>query len=178
MYVAEAGINAIAVVRLGDNREGEEPKVRGLIPTGWWPSSVAVSTNGSVLYVASANGRGALPNSDGPPNDLGSPRSSTLGTVNIIPVPSSRQLTAYSLRVLANNGFIPSRVPRDPNPIPSEPGVASAQIKHVIFINKENAGRYYPNPQGPTGGWGSGVFSRVRGVSQSSRTGFAVHVQR
>ena len=139
MYVAEAGINAIAVVRLGDNREGEEPKVRGLIPTGWWPSSVAVSTNGSVLYVASANGRGALPNSDGPPNDLGSPRSSTLGTVNIIPVPSSRQLTAYSLRVLANNGFIPSRVPRDPNPIPSEPGVASAQIKHVIFINKENA---------------------------------------
>src|SRR5262249_43108757 len=39
----------------------------------------------------------------------------------------------------ANNGFIPSVPPRDSNPIPSEPGVASQQIKHVIFINKENA---------------------------------------
>src|SRR5262249_37499746 len=34
LYVAEAGINAIAVIRL----EGREPEVLGHIPTGWWPS--------------------------------------------------------------------------------------------------------------------------------------------
>jgi hypothetical protein len=91
------------------------------------------------LFVASANGRGALPNEPVAPNDLGSPRSSTLGTVNVLSVPSGRQLANYTHRVLANNGFIPSRVPRDPSPIPVEPGMASQQIKHVIFINKENA---------------------------------------
>jgi DNA-binding beta-propeller fold protein YncE len=138
LWVAEAGINAVALVRLPDGR-GEGGGVKGLIPTGWWPSSVATSHDGRTLYVASANGRGALPNNDVPPNDLGSPKSSTLGTVNVLSVPSAKQLSNYTQRVLANNGFIPSRVPRDPNPIPSEEGVASQQIKHVIFINKENA---------------------------------------
>jgi DNA-binding beta-propeller fold protein YncE len=137
LYVAEAGINAVAVVRLEGGGEGAE--VKGLIPTGWWPSSVSVSKDGGTLYVASANGRGALPNEPAAPNDLGSPRSSTLGTVNVLSTPSGKLLADYTRRVLANNGFVPSRVPRDPNPIPSEPGVASQQIKHVIFINKENA---------------------------------------
>jgi DNA-binding beta-propeller fold protein YncE len=135
LYVAEAGINAVAVVRVS----GESSGVRGLIPTGWWPSSVAVSKDGGTLFVASANGRGALPNEPTAPNDLGSPRSSTLGTVNVLSVPAGKQLLNFTHRVLANNGFVPSRVPRDPSPIPVEPGMASQQIKHVIFINKENA---------------------------------------
>jgi DNA-binding beta-propeller fold protein YncE len=138
LYVAEAGINAVAVVRLPEDGHGHA-EVRGLIPTGWWPSSVAVSKDGGTLYVASANGRGALPNDDVAPNNLGSPKSSTLGTVNILSTPSRKQLADYTQRVLANNGFVRSRVPSDPNPIPSEPAVASQQIKHVIFINKENA---------------------------------------
>jgi len=137
LYVAEAGINAIAVVDL--SAEPEDAQVRGLIPTGWWPSSVSVGADGSTLYVASANGRGAEPNDSIPPNNLGSPKSSTLGTVHVLAVPSGKQLSDYTHRVLANNGFIPSRVPHEPNPIPSEPGVPSPQIRHVIFINKENA---------------------------------------
>jgi DNA-binding beta-propeller fold protein YncE len=137
LYVAEAGINAVAIVRLSNEPEGTG--VVGLIPTGWWPSSVVVSPDGGTLYVASANGRGAEPNNSTPPDNLGSPKSSTLGIVNILSVPSGKQLAAYTQRVLANNGFVPSRVPQAPNPIPSEAGVASPQIKHVIFINKENA---------------------------------------
>jgi len=139
LFVAEAGINAVAIVRLSDGSSAEDAQVQGLIPTGWWPSSVAVSRSGATLYIASANGRGALPNNNTPPDNLGSPRSSTLGTVNIVSLPSARLLSAYTQRVLANNGFIPSRIPKDPNPIPSEPGMASPQIRHVIFINKENA---------------------------------------
>jgi hypothetical protein len=61
-----------------------------------------------------------------------------MGTVNF-PVPSAQELAALTKRVLMNNGFVPSTVPQDDNPIPSRPGVASQQIKHIIFINKENA---------------------------------------
>ncbi|MDD5581058.1 MAG: YncE family protein [Methylobacter sp.] len=58
LYVAEAGINAVGVVRL----EGQSGRLIGHIPTGWWPSSVAVSADGRTLYVANASGRGAGPN--------------------------------------------------------------------------------------------------------------------
>jgi DNA-binding beta-propeller fold protein YncE len=137
LYVAEAGINAIGVVDLHGRSGGD---VIGHIPTGWWPSSVRVSTEGETLYVANARGRGAGPNNPVPPDNLGSPKSSVLGTANIIPVPSAAKLADYTHRVLANNGFVPSDPPTDDdNPIPSTPGKPSAQIKHVIFINKENA---------------------------------------
>ncbi len=138
LYVAEAGINAVGVIRL----EGAGGELIGHIPTGWWPSSVQVSRDGRTLYVANARGRGAGPNSALPPDNLGSPKHSVLGSVSIIPVPGEKQLEQDSERVYANNGFIESdNAPvRDANnPIPAEPGVASRQIRHVIFINKENA---------------------------------------
>jgi DNA-binding beta-propeller fold protein YncE len=144
LYAAEAGINAIAVIRL----EGKGGHVVGHIPTGWWPSSIRVSADGRSLYVANARGRGAGPNLVG---ESRSPKFSVLGTVNIIPTPTDRQLDAFTARVLANNGFTDDqddhgdgngRNDRDRdehNPIPSRAGQPSAQIKHVVFINKENA---------------------------------------
>src|SRR5262249_31698351 len=57
LYVAEAGINAVAVLRLN----GMDAKVLGHIPTGWWPSSVQVSADGRTLFVANSKGRGAGP---------------------------------------------------------------------------------------------------------------------
>lgn len=148
LYVAEAGVNAVGVIRLNGN--GMSGRLIGHIPTGWWPSSVQVSADGKSLYVANARGRGAGPN---PVGESRSPKFTVLGTVNIIPTPSERQLDAYTVRVYANNGFVERKRredgddrdfgfgPRkDPdNPIPSEAGKASAQLKHIIFINKENA---------------------------------------
>src|SRR5262245_49808285 len=140
LYVAEAGINAIAVIRLMGHGSA---KVLGHIPTGWWPSTVRVSADGNTLYVANAKGRGAGPNNNFPPDNLGSPRSSTLGTVNIIQVPDLSQLESYTEQVMKNNGFV-DHDGRDgddkgmTNPIPSRAGVESHAIKHVIFINKEN----------------------------------------
>jgi len=130
LYVAEAGINAVAVLRL----TGKEAHVVGHIPVGWWPSAIQVSGDGSTLYVANAHGRGA------PPNDgVGSPKSSTIGTVNIIRIPTDSTLRAYTDRVLKNNGFIRGTTPQGSNPIPNQANTPSGQIKHVIFINKENA---------------------------------------
>jgi DNA-binding beta-propeller fold protein YncE len=136
LYVAEAGLNAVAVVRL----TGDGGAVEGHIPVGGWPSSVRVSPDGRRLFVASANGRGAGPNNDFAPDNLGSPKSSTMGTVNVVDVPGRAALHAYTERVLDNNGFTPHLLPVDrDSPIPARTGQPSAKIHHVIFINKENS---------------------------------------
>jgi len=151
LYVAEAGINAIAVIALNDadderargrrhdddDDDASEARVIGHIPTGWWPSSLAVSADGASLVVANAKGRGAGPNSGAEDT---SPKHTALGTVNILPVPGTHSLLQSTLRVLKNNGFVPDPPHIDPaNPVPVAFGVGSRQIKHVIFINKENA---------------------------------------
>jgi hypothetical protein len=130
LYVAEAGINAVGVLRL----TGKTAHVEGHIPVGWWPSAVQASPDGNTLYVASARGRGAPANNDG-----SSPKASTIGTVNIIPVPSGGLLQTYSAQVLKNNGFVPGSAPQSGVPIPNSFGIPSDQIKHIIFINKENS---------------------------------------
>jgi DNA-binding beta-propeller fold protein YncE len=140
LYVAEAGLNAVGVVRLSGN--GKNGQVDGLIPTGWWTSGVKVSPDGRTLVVSSAKGRGAGPNLTGGDN---APKHSVFGTVNIVSVPlSNKDLKAATDQVLRNNGFAVAKDEQvknsdDGNPIPSRVGVASQQIKHVIFINKENA---------------------------------------
>jgi DNA-binding beta-propeller fold protein YncE len=147
LYVAEAGLNAVAVVALGSDRH-----VLGHIPTGWWPSSVKISADGARLVVTSAKGRGAGPTLD---KDL-TPKHSVTGTLNVIALPiSPSTLAAWTHQVLRNNGFSSNHDgpeasalsngdshghgDLDSNPIPERVGVASRQIKHVIFINKENA---------------------------------------
>jgi len=147
LYVAEAGVNAVGVIRLN----GKHGEVIGHIPAGWWPSSVRVSADGKSLYVANARGRGAGPNLVG---ESQSPKFSVLGTVSIIATPSARRLAEYTTRVYANNGFSPANGGDDDHvrtfsfghhedgdntPIPGRVGQQSSQIKHVIFINKENA---------------------------------------
>ena len=150
LYVAEAGLNAVGVVSL----QGQ-PRVAGHIPTGWWPSSVKVSRDGRTLFVASAKGRGAGPNLE----NL-APKHTVMGTVNVIDIPSDGELAADTKQVMRNNGFDSDDDGDDDhrhghghghghdgddddhgfaNPIPNVAGVASRQIKHVIFINKENA---------------------------------------
>src|SRR3989442_4761789 len=48
LYVAMAGSNAVAVVRLG----AKGMRVAGLIPAGGYPTGVAASGDGRTLYVA------------------------------------------------------------------------------------------------------------------------------
>ena len=154
LYVAEAGLNAVGVV----NVDCDSPRVVGLIPTGWWPASVKLTSDGAFLVVSSAKGRGAGPNVD----NL-APKHSVFGSVEAIALPrAGRQLDADTQQVLRNNGLVADHArvavadgkdedknddgdhDRDGNdgdkgPIPAVAGVASRQIKHVIFINKENA---------------------------------------
>jgi len=146
LYVAEAGLNAIGVVDLAAGPAGAARAV-GHLPAGWWPSAVAVSRDGRTLFVANAKGRGAGPNRDDRP-----PGRAVAGTVQIVPVPGPAALARETAQVLRNNGFgsagfssagfgsasTASGLPAAPGPIPRLPGFASRDIKHVIFINKEN----------------------------------------
>src|SRR5207245_8017069 len=61
LYVAMAGSNAVAVVRLG----ATGMRVAGLIPAGWYPSAVAASADGRTLYVANGKGKGSGANPGG-----------------------------------------------------------------------------------------------------------------
>ncbi len=136
LYVACAGINAVAVI------DTNQEKVLGYIPTAWFPARVEVSPDGKTLYVANGKGFGAGPN--GGPNFHEGPAGDyigdiTRGVVSILPVPTDASLGELTEQVLHNNGFVPEKHPARPAdfPVPS-PGRPSAKIQHVVFIVKEN----------------------------------------
>jgi YVTN family beta-propeller protein len=140
LYVANAGNNDIAVVNLADNH------VTGLIPTGWYPTTVTVTGTKSRrrLLVTNAKGLGAGPNPGGPqPTNpvvdysqyVG---SMIMGTLSNIAVPSRDQLAHYTKQVRENDGFDGAQHPNGPaNVVPVRPGDPSP-IKHVIYVVKEN----------------------------------------
>lgn len=140
LYVAEAGINAVAVIDVRRNR------LLGHIPAGWFPSKLAVTRDGKHLIVANAKGFGSGPN--GGPNYAPGPEGVYIGnimkgTVSVIPVPKDGDLKKQTRRVIANNFKFsnPSSKKhgwRQENPIPLFPGEKSSPIKHIVFVVKEN----------------------------------------
>ena len=138
LYVAEAGINAVGVVRLSDR------KVLGHIPTAWFPSKLAVSEDGMKLYVSCAKGLSSGPNA-GPGHKQGDTTSIgglMRGYINIIPLPSnSEELEELTQQVIANNvRFVEAKqdARKSGFPVPPFPGAWPSPIKHVIYVTKEN----------------------------------------
>jgi len=140
VYVAESGLNAIAVIDV------ESLTVTGHIPTGWFPAKVKVTPDGKKLVVANAKGFGSGPN--GGKNFRLGPEGSYIGslmkgTVEIIDIPSDDQLTHLTQKVLDNN-FMFNPVTsgnfdwRANNPVPLTSVGKQTPIKHIIFISKEN----------------------------------------
>ena len=89
LYVANAGNSDVAVVHLG-----APDQVRGLIPTAWYPTGVAVAPDGAELYVLNAKGLGTGPNTQPGPNPYRaaiSARSSLLGLVIATRSPCARK---------------------------------------------------------------------------------------
>lgn len=92
VYVAEAGINAVAVL------DASTMKVIEHIPVGWNPSAVAVSQDGSILYVVNSKGRGSGPNAGkdhdpAKPTYIGSLESGSLTVIRLAGLPAPDQLT-------------------------------------------------------------------------------------
>ncbi len=134
LYVAEAGINAVAVIDIASL------EVVGHIPAGWFPSKLKVSNDGQNLIVANAKGYGSGPNG-GKDFKMGAEGSYIgglmKGTVSVMDIPTDEQLKAETQVVIDNNfKFVEAR--KTPNPIPATNKKPSDQIKYIVFIAKEN----------------------------------------
>ncbi len=128
LYVACAGLNAVAVVDLDRNA------VDGYIPAGWFASLVTLVDNGRTLLVASAKGLGSGPNGGrgfvDPPRGA-HPGDIMQGTLQMIAVPDRAGLDAFTRQVVAN-----TYLTRPAAALP--PLLRDHPIRHVVFIVKEN----------------------------------------
>ena len=135
IYVALLAFNAVAVVDVPTRR------VRGLIPTGWGPTRVALSPDEQQLFVTSARGYGAGPNGGA---GFVKPPAGTyigdiqLGTFQVIPVPDAAQLATYTRQVMANTYQTVTLADDGKNPLPVLPNTRTSPIKHIVYITKEN----------------------------------------
>jgi len=144
LYVTNGNLNNIAVVPLTGANSGT---VTGLIPTGWYPNSVSISSDGAWAYVVNSKSpTGANPNwcyffgppgypSCAPTNNY-NPQLTKAG-LQSFPIPTlSSQLAELTSQVIANNHFV---VPV-PDPVMQavHAGIKQAGGPHVIFILKEN----------------------------------------
>jgi YVTN family beta-propeller protein len=179
LYVANAHSNSVAVVQLAASTRGvferdahaakdlRRSVVRGFIPTGQYPSAVAVA--GGTLYVGNGKGTGLensslvvnnsgrVPNA---PNDrfpLPTGRaggqggqysvSAVVGNISAVAEPSARELASYTRQVLLNDGLV--------GPPTRKPFAGRSPIRHVIYIIKEN--RTYDQLFGDLGASGDGT---------------------
>lgn len=140
LYVAEAGLNAVAVIDV--NRS----EVLGHIPVGWFPSKLAVSKDGRKLIVANAKGFGSGPNG-GPnfePGQTGSFIGNLMnGTISVFDIPADDKLHDETKKTVENNFKFTKAISeefewRKENPIPLFSGEKVSPIKHIVFIVKEN----------------------------------------
>lgn len=140
LYVAESGINAVAVIDVSGQ------KVLGHIPAGWFPSKVKVSNDGSKLFITNAKGYGSGPNGGASyrPGPEGTYIGSLMkGTIQVVDIPGDEELNEMTGQVISNNfSFAKANKPsfkiRKDNPIPLYPGEKISPIKHIVFISKEN----------------------------------------
>ena len=147
LYAALGALNAVAVY---DAAHGE---MLGVIPTGWYPSSLDISADGRFLAVGSLFGVGSgTGETDGSPRKRGRYVFAERGSVNVVEIPSDAQLAAYTKAVQANDrlagdlrssftvadsgGVVAQRAMA--MAVPSRPGVDSSLVQKVVYIVKEN----------------------------------------
>jgi len=159
LYVANAHSNAVALVALSEKARGgksaekiaesAKSKILGFIPTGQYPSAVAVADG--KLFIGNGKGTGFEPSSmrvsnsgftPNPPNAAFPPDkeknrqggqysgSIVSGNISVLALPDLPALSRYTQQTLQNDGlvgFAPAKLFPGPSP-----------IKHVIYIIKEN----------------------------------------
>jgi hypothetical protein len=143
LFVTLGGANAVAVLDASSDRY----ILKGLIPTGWYPSSIDLSQNGQVLAVGTLFGVGSgAGTTSGHPGKRARFVHSNRGSVNVIPVPTDAQLASYTTAVALNNRLtlqgsgalsLTPRAGRSARAVPERPGEPSL-INHVVFIVREN----------------------------------------
>jgi YVTN family beta-propeller protein len=143
LYVANADNNNVAVIDVSNRKES---RVLGFIPTGWYPTALAVSADGKQVFVGTGKGLGfrnnypsetifkqKAPDPKTPYDYIGAVLS---GNVSIVDVPDARQLAAYTKQAIANvpvpaaytDSAQATRIQREVFP----------KIRHILYIIREN----------------------------------------
>src|SRR5467141_2240539 len=159
LYVANSHSNAVAVVALSEKARGRKTadkmsevsksKVLGFIPTGQYPSAIAVADG--KLFVGNGKGTGFEPSSmrvndsgrtPNPPNAAFPPNkeknrqggqysgSIVSGNISMVPLPDGPALAHYTQQTMQNDGLVDFAPPKL--------FAGNTPIKHVIYIIKEN----------------------------------------
>lgn len=142
LYVSNGMDNALAVIGLGklSSASGKgQSKIEGYIPTEAYPAGTALVDD--ILVVANLEGEGV--------NVVNREKNARgihyqLGSVSIIPVPSTAALKDYTVAAYDNalhnrmlGAVQPPRSNVAPVPVPERIGEPSV-FKHVVYIIKEN----------------------------------------
>lgn len=146
LFVANADNNDVAVIDI--SRRGQS-KVAGFIPTGWFPSALAVSADGKQLLVGLGKGLVPPPNS---PARVQPPTSAPdnmdrehpydyvgdmlTGYLEVVNMPNRQQLEAYTRQVRAN--FPDPSQAVDKNQEQLVQAQVFPKIKHVLYVIREN----------------------------------------
>jgi YVTN family beta-propeller protein len=144
LMVANADNKTLAMV---DVKKPGASEVEGFIPTGWYPTSVAFTRDGSRLLILSGKGLTSGPNPRGPvPGDRGMDGQYSggmmQGSLTTLAIPDAAALKQYTARVYEITAYsdktrlAPAGAPAD-SPIPATVG-ARSPIKHVFYVIREN----------------------------------------
>ena len=143
LLVANADNNTVAVIEIEDDGKGE---VEGFIPTGWYPTGVRYSKDGSKVFILSGKGLASAANPRGRhaglnqgPEYIGSMLWGSLTTLDTPTEAKLREYTATALFVTPDTGksqLTPSKAPLR-SVIPRQVG-APSPIKHVFYVIREN----------------------------------------
>ena len=139
LFVALGGANAVAMYDVSGGRA----RLAGLIPTAWYPSSLDVSTDGTLLAIGALLGVGSGEGATS--GRRGRYVHSNRGSVNVLPIPTAAELAAFTTAVASNNRLTPASSGAPPafarssvaRAVPRRPGDPSL-INHVVFIVREN----------------------------------------
>jgi len=160
VYVAESGIDAVAVLDAGSLQ------LTAHIPVGWNPSALDLSPDGATLYVVNAKGKGTGPNA-GKQHDTQKPSyigSLELGSLSVIPLSSLPASTELTAQVVANNTAAIGNRP----PLP--------RLKHCFLVIREN--RTYDEVLGDVAGSnGDPALARFGMDGWAQESGTARHLK-
>jgi YVTN family beta-propeller protein len=138
LFVCNGTQNAVAVFQFKPGAS----KLLGLIPAGWFPGAIVQDGKRHAIYVANIKNLG--PGRLGKTGQTEFNTKQYYGSLSLVPVPSAKELAAFTQTALANLRYpllaqakLPARTNQPARPVPErvgEPGV----FQHVIYIIKEN----------------------------------------
>jgi YVTN family beta-propeller protein len=156
LYVANADNNCLAVIDIASPNRSQ---VKGFIPTGWYPTSVAMTPDGKKILVGVGKGLQSRANPRFTEDELKKRETDEVksavrrqlpypyigttlsGAISVVPVPDDAQLKKYTDLTYKNCPYSDNLLTGTPNAektaIPTRIGDPSP-IKHVIYVIKEN----------------------------------------